>query len=285
MIFQEVLKTIFNFRCFYYRLHSRKEGFWYRESVNFKLAVLILSHCGGIIRLGDEIMSILKIYHGSNHIVGTPVFGAGKTYNDYGQGFYCTESVELAKEWACSEKGVDGFANAYKLNTNGLKILNLSSSDYNILNWLAILLNNRKVNVSLPVAARAKEYIIENFNVNTDDYDIIIGYRADDSYFSFARDFVNNGISAEQLSRAMRLGKLGEQIVLKSKRAFEALLFLQDQTEFADSSIYFPKREKRNNDAQNEYLTGERNTLDDDGLFVRDIIRRGINNDNFNSFL
>lgn len=37
-------------------------------------------------------------------------------------------------------------------------------------------------------------------------------------YFSFAQDFVAGVISLEKLSEAMRLGKLGEQIVLKSPR-------------------------------------------------------------------
>ena len=50
------------------------------------------------------------------------------------------------------------------------------------------------------------------------EYDVIIGYRADDSYFSFAKDFINNTISVEQLAEAMRLGELGIQIVLKSER-------------------------------------------------------------------
>ena len=46
----------------------------------------------------------LTIYHGSQQIVEVPQFGVGKPYNDYGQGFYCTESPELAKEWACPVK-------------------------------------------------------------------------------------------------------------------------------------------------------------------------------------
>ena len=44
-------------------------------------------------------MKTITIYHGSPNIV-TTVFGEGKAYNDYGQGFYCTENLELAKEWA-----------------------------------------------------------------------------------------------------------------------------------------------------------------------------------------
>ena len=39
------------------------------------------------------------IYHGSDHIIERPEFGYGKTYNDYGTGFYCTENPNMAKEW------------------------------------------------------------------------------------------------------------------------------------------------------------------------------------------
>lgn len=229
-------------------------------------------------------MSKLYIYHGSDHIVGLPKYGSGKPYNDYGLGFYCTESIELAKEWACSEKSKDGYVNAYSIEIDGLKILNLSNDNYNILNWLAILLRNRKVNTSLPAANQAKKYILENFDIDTSDYDIIIGYRADDSYFSFVRDFVNNGISVEQLSNAMKLGKLGKQVVLKSKKAFSTIEYLEDKTDFTDSSIYFPKREKRNNDAQNQYLDTDR-YINDDGMFVRDLLRKKITNENFKLYL
>ena len=35
----------------------------------------------------------LTIYHGSQQIVEIPKFGIGKKYNDYGSGFYCTETI------------------------------------------------------------------------------------------------------------------------------------------------------------------------------------------------
>ena len=45
---------------------------------------------------------VIDIYHGSVNVVDKPVFGEGKLFNDYGRGFYCTEHIELAKEWACA---------------------------------------------------------------------------------------------------------------------------------------------------------------------------------------
>ena len=40
----------------------------------------------------------MKIFHGSKKIIEKPQFGVGKIHNDYGRGFYCTESLEIAKE-------------------------------------------------------------------------------------------------------------------------------------------------------------------------------------------
>ena len=214
-------------------------------------------------------MSKLILYHGSPIILQKPIFGAGKSYNDYGLGFYCTEHIELAKEWACNE-GVDGYANQYELKTDGLKILNLSTANYSILNWLAILLENRQVRLSTPIEKRGRDYLLENFKPEYDKYDVIVGYRADDSYFSFARSFLANGISLKQLSYAMSLGKLGEQVVLKSKKAFEALNFL-DYT-VADNSVYYAKRKVRDEQARKAFqLELEREDVDD--IFIRDIIK------------
>ena len=160
-------------------------------------------------------MENVIIYHGSPNIV-TPVFGEGKAYNDYGQGFYCTENLELSKEWACSQDS-DGYANQYVLNMDGLNVLYLNGPEYNILNWLAILLDNRKFAIADGLPQEAKRYILESFLPEYKSYDVIKGYRADDSYFSFARDFISNTLSLKGLKQAMMLGKLGEQIVLKSE--------------------------------------------------------------------
>ena len=48
-----------------------------------------------------------QLFHGSDHIIETPIYGVGKKHNDYGQGFYCTEDIALAKEWAVSEEKDD----------------------------------------------------------------------------------------------------------------------------------------------------------------------------------
>lgn len=216
----------------------------------------------------------ITIYHGSKQIVETPKFGVGKKTNDFGLGFYCTESNDLAKEWAVSSLN-DGFSNRYTLDTEYLKVLNLNSQEYTILNWIAVLVEHRVFTIKTPVARRAKQYLIDNFGINVNAFDLIIGYRADDSYFDYAEAFVNNGITVEQLARAMKLGKLGEQIVLKSQFSFSKIKY--DGFESAEKDKYYVLRKARDDEANNTYLSILEK--EEDGLYIQDIIRGGITND------
>ena len=217
---------------------------------------------------------IITIYHGSEKIVEVPTFGEGKKNNDFGLGFYCTESEGLAKEWAVSSLR-NGFANKYTLDTEYMRILNLNSPEYTILNWIAVLVEHRLFSIKTPVARRAKQYLIDNFSINVNAFDIITGYRADDSYFDYAESFLNNGISMEQLARAMKLGKLGEQIVIKSQFAFSRLKF--EGFDVAEKEEFYVLRKSRDDEANRLYL--EMLEEEGDGLYIQDIIRGGIKND------
>jgi len=213
----------------------------------------------------------LTLYHGSQQLIKTPKYGLGKPYNDYGQGFYCTQSNELAKEWACPVKK-DGFSNQYLLHTDELKVMHLTKGSFNILNWLAVLLQNRTFDVSNNVGDAAREYLLTHFLPDISDVDILIGYRADDSYFSFAEDFVNNTISVRDLNFAMQLGSLGEQVVLITPKAFEHIEFTG--YEIADYKEYYTKRQERDQQARRDYQQRKKNlTALREDLYVLDIIR------------
>lgn len=216
------------------------------------------------------------IYHGSKDIIEKPEFGRGNAKNDYGLGFYCTENVELAKEWACTNNETNGYANKYELDLNEYNVLDLRKNEYSILNWIAILLKFRTFDLNSPLSLQAKEYILNNFYIDVEDYDVIIGYRADDSYFSFAKDFINNAISVEQLAKAMQLGELGIQIVLKSKKAFDSIKFAN--YEVAECDEYYVKRVSRDHKARDAYFDSRKQNNISNDLFVLDIIRQGIKN-------
>lgn len=212
---------------------------------------------------------IRQLFHGSPSIIEKPQFGYGKAYNDYGLGFYCTDSLEMAKEWGVAQNR-NGYANRYELDCEGLKILDLNGPSFNILHWLAVLLENREFDVPSGLALEAKEYILNTFRVDYQSQDAIIGYRADDSYFSFAQDFINGTISYRQLNNAMHLGKLGQQFVLKSKQAFDRMQFLG--YEVADHDEWYAKKMLRDRSARREYFSVERNKRQRGDLYITQIL-------------
>lgn len=211
----------------------------------------------------------MELYHGSDHIVNAPTFGLGKAYNDYGLGFYCTQHPDMAAEWAVGFDH-DGFINEYSFNAHGLAIVDLDAPEFTTLHWLAVLLENRWFDVRAPIANEAREYLLANFSVDLSKADVVEGYRADDSYFTFAQDFISGTISYRQLGNAMRLGDLGKQVVVKSERAFSRLEFLGARE--APRSVWLPRREQRDRAARERYFDRERNARKKGDLFIAQII-------------
>lgn len=212
---------------------------------------------------------VKRLYHGSEKIIEKPVFGYGKSYNDYGLGFYCTDSLEMAKEWA-ADFNRNGYANCYEIECDDLLILDLNNKRFCILNWLAVLLKNREFDAPSGLALEAKTYILEHFMTDYEKYDAMIGYRADDSYFSFAQDFLNGTISYRQLNNAMHLGKLGQQFVLKSRKAFESIRFAG--YEIAESDEWYAKKMFRDKSARREYFNSEKNKRQRGDIYITQIL-------------
>lgn len=212
------------------------------------------------------------LYHGSEKILKKPVFGFGKAENDYGRGFYCTEIEDMAKEWSTGEDH-DGFANHYVIETKGLSVLDLNSPDVTILHWLSVLLKNRTFPITSALALEARDHLLKSFAVDYGNFDVLYGYRADDSYFSFAQDFLNGTISIEKLSEAMHLGKYGMQYVLKSRRAFARLRFVEAVPALRDP--WFVRKTARDDTANRTYLDARKKRVPGQ-LYVTEILDRKI---------
>lgn len=220
-------------------------------------------------------MPKIKLYHGSDHIIEKPNLLSGKPNNDYGRGFYCTRLPEMASEWACKNNS-DGVLNEYDLTTDTLHILNLASEQYSILNWLAVLLENRTFSLKQRIAEDVKAYILKNFSVDLRRYDVVIGYRADDSYFAYAEDFVNNTLPLSGLNEALYLGKLGLQTVLISEKAFDNLEFVKASSVNKDE--YYDKFSQRDSKARQAYRNMQKSQSYEDEIFAMDILREGLTN-------
>ena len=221
-------------------------------------------------------MGKIILLHGTDHIIEVPDINIGNEHNDYGKGFYCTKAEEMAKEWACKQN-TDGFVNRYELNTDGLKILDLTDGQHTVLNWIAILLKYRTFKLNSEIAIDAREYIIEHYSVNIGDYDVVVGYRADDSYFQYAESFVSNGLPLRSLNKALRLGKLGEQTVLVSQKAFDQIKFIDAAPVSKDE--YYPKFIDRDSSARKAFKQEiKKSKVYRDDIFVLDILREEMQN-------
>lgn len=158
------------------------------------------------------------LYHGSDHIVRQPEYGKGKVKNDYGQGFYTTMVRERAEEWALLMTDKTPICNMYSLNTEGLNIIDLD--EYGPLAWIAEVLKHRGLGDGKENSLAAEQEFCKRYCVDTSKMDIIVGYRADDSYFRIIKSFVNNQITVVEVVNLFYKAKLGRQIFLKSEKCF-----------------------------------------------------------------
>lgn len=213
------------------------------------------------------------IYHGSSVIVKAPSLLKSKKNNDYGQGFYCTEDEELAKEWSCKNDD-NGIVNIYELELDDLKVLDLREDKYSILNWIAILLKHRTFSLNSTLYKYYKEQFINKYYITVNEYDVVIGFRADDSYFSFANAFVSNTLPVRLLESAMYLGDLGYQIVIVSDYGISKLKYLNSF--YVNHNEYNFRYVCRDLEARQIYNTLiEKELSFKEDKFIVDILRSG----------
>lgn len=171
-------------------------------------------------------MTTITLYHGTPDQIIKPTFGLGEDKHDYGRGFYLTESIDLAKEWAvCRPNDTNGWVHKFELETNGLRILDFQELD--VLCWLAELMKHRDAADSRRYHMLAAQFI-EKYGVDTTGYDVIKGWRANASYFYIAREFVRDNIDIEILEELLSLGGLGIQYCIKSEKAYSQLKEIKD---------------------------------------------------------
>lgn len=215
-------------------------------------------------------MKKIVLYHGSTKIISKPSLKKGKVHNDYGQGFYMTLDKELAKEWA-SQKNKPCYINKYELDLNNLKILNLMDKKYDSLNWLAILLNNRLFDKESDIEREISDFLLKNYLIDLSNYDLVIGYRADDSYFRYAQMFISNNLSLRILEKALLLGNLGIQYALISEKAFKNLNFISYEN--VEYSLYYKKYIYRDNNARNDFIKLSKDQNYKEDIFALDFLR------------
>lgn len=167
---------------------------------------------------------MVKVYHGSDHIIKEPSYLGGKPDNDYGNGFYTTEYEDRARSWATLNGNPEkSIVNVYELDCEELEILDLN--EHGVLAWIAEVVANRGTNQE--AASIVGKRLVELYRPDVADYDIIKGYRADDSYTQVVEAFLMNQINIQEVERLFYKGSLGNQIFLKSEKAFENIKWVE----------------------------------------------------------
>ena len=188
-------------------------------------------------------MGKIILYHGSPNKVVVTQFGFGEGKHDYGKGFYLTENIELAKEWAvCRPDETNGWVHKYELDTTNLKVLDFQEHD--ILSWLAELMKHRDASDSRRYKVLSQKFIAE-YGIDTSEYDVIKGWRANASYFYIAKEFVRDNIDIEILEKLLSLGGLGIQYCIKSELAYSKLAEIEDGPISVDYSEFNEKYNER----------------------------------------
>ncbi len=166
-------------------------------------------------------MTTINLYLGTSDKIVVPTFGLGNEKHDYGKGFYLTEDMELAKEWAvCQPNKQNGWLHKYEFDTDGLNILDFSQLD--VLSWLAELMKHRAAADSKRYRVLANKFI-DKYGVDTSCFDVIKGYRANASYFFIAKEFVRDNVDIDILEKLLFLGGLGIQYCIKTETAYSHL--------------------------------------------------------------
>ncbi len=193
-------------------------------------------------------MGKVILYHGTSDMIVSPAYGKGDEKHDYGKGFYLTENVGLAKEWAvCKPNETNGWVHKYELDCEGLNILDFEKLD--VLSWLAELMKHRDAADSKRYRMLASKFI-EKYGVDTDGYDVIKGWRANASYFYIAKEFVRDNIDIEILEELLSLGGLGIQYCIKSELAYSKLKEIENSIISVNYSEFNILYNKRDNDAR-----------------------------------
>ena len=216
-------------------------------------------------------MSYKTIYHGSERVIEEPKyhFCGSNRHNDYGLGFYCSQNLDLAKEWA-NRTTRGGYANKYSLDERGLNVLDLTERNkYTVLNWIAILLHHREIGENDQIEYGDVLSYLEKYYIDVEKYDAVIGYRADDAYFRFPLMSVRNVLTHEKLEEIYLLGNLGKQYVLKSEKAFRRIKFIDA---IPAEPIFYERYRRRKDGADNSYRELERLERASKGTRVRDLM-------------
>ena len=153
----------------------------------------------------------MKLYHGSNVTVESPIIKEKLRALDFGAGFYLTSSKKQAEKWAKAvtkrrRKG-EPTLNVYELCTKQMKELEILKFETANGEWLEFVVKNRK------------EFLYDN------KYDLIIGPVANDSTLPVIDDYMDGKYTKDQAVERLMPQNLTDQYAFLTEKALSKLHF------------------------------------------------------------
>lgn len=187
--------------------------------------------------------TFLILYHGTSDRIVKPQFGLGNERHDYGKGFYLTDNINLAKEWAvCKPESKEGYVHMFELDLTDLQLFDFTQ--HNVLIWLAELMKHREASDSKRYRILSEKFI-QKYGLDLISYDVLCGWRANASYFYIAKEFVRDNIDIAILDELLLLGGLGIQYCIKSEFAFSKLTEYESEMTIVDYKEFNLKYNQR----------------------------------------
>ncbi len=169
----------------------------------------------------------ILLFHGSKSgIEGDIDPSRSSLYNDFGQGFYCGESYLQSASFICDNQ--EGSVYLFSLATDFLSCKSYSPS----LDWLLLVGYHRGMLEQYKGHPMLKKIVEES-----EDYDLLIAPIADNRMFAIIDLFLQGDITDEQCIHCLSATNIGNQYVLKSKKACRKMKMLE--------RFYLCKEEKR----------------------------------------
>ena len=209
----------------------------------------------------NKLNQITTVFHGSLSQEIAPEYGRGKSYHDYGNGFYTSADKALANEWAVSlSTGENGYCHAFSLDTTNLCCLSIDAAE-DVLSWMAILMKHRP-GTDTRRWDLIQQRFIDKYYINVDAYDLVVGYRANDSYLAIAKQFARGEIGVGILARLLKLGSFGVQVCVKSRLAYTRLRYLElSEVDYEQYHAQFISRDEESRRSMRELINSPDNDL------------------------
>ena len=152
------------------------------------------------------------LYHGTDAKFRAPVLEKCLSYKDFGKGFYLTEKLAMAKQWAKRKNPVRYKVNHYEAGDDifveaRMRGFNVKRFEANA-EWAEFVYNNRE---------------IEGF---THPYDVVVGPVANSKIEKHFARIKRGEATFEEIARALPYTKFdATQICLCTKRSFELIKY------------------------------------------------------------